>query len=352
MTILEGSMPPAGPLLDLQGLRVHHPIRSGLLRRPIGHVRAVDGVSLSVAPGETLGLVGESGSGKSTLARAILRLTPITDGRIAFQGRDLTRLGGRSLREARRYIQPVFQDTHGSLNPSFSVYQSIAEPLIVFGIHRGPALHRAVSELLVQVGLTPAFGDRRPAELSGGQRQRVGIARALALRPQLIIADEPVSALDVSIQSQIINLLQDLQEASGLTYLFISHDLAVVRHIANRVAVMYLGRLMELGDADGLFEDPLHPYTQALLAADQFPSEHPRSNRTSRSAGRMLAVEAPSAVTPPSGCVYRTRCLLADAACAETVPALELKATGRWAACIKIPSAPGATPDPPAAPKG
>jgi oligopeptide/dipeptide ABC transporter ATP-binding protein len=331
-------------LLDVRDLSVYHPVRAGLLRRPIGAIKAVDGVSFHVRKGETLGLVGESGSGKSTLARAVLRLTPITGGTILFGDVELTRLRGRSLRAIRRSLQPVFQDTHGSLNPSFTVYDAIAEPLINFRIARGAALHAKVAEMLLLVGLAPAYAARRPDELSGGQRQRVGIARALAAKPDLIVADEPVSALDVSIQAQIINLFHDLQGSLGLTYLFISHDLAVVRHVAQRVAVMYLGRIMEVGDTHGVYERPLHPYTEALLAAD-------RALTMARSAGpagpmpaRLIPGEVPSAMTPPSGCVFRTRCPLADDSCAQVIPALELKAPGRWAACIKVAAQPTGAP--------
>ena len=326
-------------LLEVKDLRVHHPVRAGLLRRQVAAVKAVDGVSFGLRKGEALGLVGESGSGKSTLARAVLRLVPITSGSVVFRGVDLTRLRGVPLRAVRRHVQPVFQDTHGSLNPSFSVYNAIAEPLVNYRVARGAALHARVSELLVQVGLAPSFGSRRPSELSGGQRQRVGIARALAVNPELVVADEPVSALDVSIQAQIINLLHDLQNSLGLTYLFISHDLAVVRHVAQRVAVMYLGRIMEIGETKAVYDQPLHPYTSALLQADRSVSTGPAAGSAAARTGALLPGEVPSALSPPSGCVFRTRCPLADADCATTVPVLEEKAPGRWVACIKVPAA-------------
>ena len=304
-------------LLRVEDLVVHFPIRSGPLLRVTGQVHAVDGVSLALAAGETLGLVGESGCGKSTLALTIMRLLEPTSGRIMFRGTDISAYSGRRLRSIRRGIQIVFQDPHASLNPRMTVQQIVAEP---FEIHhlldRGQRRAR-VGELLELVGLSPEHARRYPHQFSGGQLQRVGIARALALEPQVLVLDEPVSALDVSIQAQIITLLQELQKRLGLAYLFISHDLSVVRHIADRVAVMYLGAIVETGERRAIYQQPTHPYTQALLAAVPIPDPSRRDRARPLASG-----ELPTAARPPSGCRFRTRCWKADERCACEPPEL------------------------------
>ncbi len=273
------------PVLEVVDLRKHFPIRSrGLIKRTVGAVKAVDGVSFELRPGEVLGLVGESGCGKSTTGRAILHLQPATSGSVKFAGRELTSLNRSQMRPLRREIQIVFQDPYASLNPRLPVFDIVAEPLIVHRLARGQALRDRVEELLRLVGLNPEHANRYPYEFSGGQRQRIGIARALALEPKVLVLDEPVSALDVSIQAGVINLLEDLRDRLRLSYLFIAHDLSVVRHIADRVAVMYLGKMVELADRTSLYESPMHPYTHALLSA------------------------VPSPANPPSGCHFRTRC--------------------------------------------
>jgi oligopeptide transport system ATP-binding protein len=309
---------------------VHFPILAGVMRRQVGAVRAVDGVSFEIQPGETLGLVGESGSGKSTTGRAILQLRRPTSGEVLFEGENLCDLGGEALRTRRRGFQMIFQDPYASLNPRMTVGQTVSEPLLVHGQGGNTAeLRQRVDELLVLVGLSPAVYERYPHEFSGGQRQRVGIARALALNPKFIVADEPISALDVSIQAQILNLLQDLQDRLGLTYLFISHDLHVVRFISGRVAVMYLGKLCEVADREELFIEPLHPYTRALLSSALETDPTARAERQPI----VLKGELPSPANPPSGCRFRTRCPLAAAVCAEVEPVLEQKRSGHWVAC-------------------
>ncbi len=317
-------------LLDVEDLAVHFPVRSGPLRRISGHLRAVDGVSFSLAEGQTLGLVGESGCGKSTTALAIMRLLDPTSGRILFQGHDLARYTRSQLRDVRRGIQMVFQDPHASLDPRVTVGASIAEPLQIHGIGTRSAMRGRVSELLEMVGLDPVHADRFPHQFSGGQLQRVGIARALALDPHVLVLDEPVSALDVSIQAQVITLLQDLQARLGLAYLFISHDLSVVRHVSDRVAVMYCGRIVESGDRHGIYRRPSHPYTQSLLSAVPRPDPIRRGG-----AGRIvLSGEVPSPVRPPSGCRFRTRCWKAEQRCADEIPALLDRAgEGTLSAC-------------------
>jgi oligopeptide transport system ATP-binding protein len=295
-------------------------------------VRAVDGVSLEVRRGETLGLVGESGCGKSTLARLITQLQPATAGRIVFNGEDLTRLGGGRLRRVRRQMQIIFQDPFASLDPRMTVGEIIGEPIDNFGVARGRARHQRIQELLRLVGLNPNFTNRYPHEFSGGQRQRIGIARALAPNPTFIVCDEPVSALDVSIQAQIINLLQDLQREFYLTYLFIAHDLAVVRHLSNRVAVMYLGKIVEVADRNDIYESPQHPYTRALLSSIPVPDPEIESGREPI----LLQGEIPSPVNPPSGCRFHTRCPIArvPGVCSETEPELEPHGrAGQTAAC-------------------
>jgi oligopeptide transport system ATP-binding protein len=318
------------PLLQLRGLQVHFPVHEGVLvTRVRGVVHAVDGVDLDIRAGETLGLVGESGCGKSTLGRAILQLVRPTAGQVLYKGRDLTKLRGRELRPLRRHLQIIFQNPYASLDPRMTVGSIIAEPLRVHKLRRGRALEERVNELLQLVGLDPAHARRYPHEFSGGQRQRVGIARALALEPEFIVADEPISALDVSIQAQILNLLQDLKEQLGLTLLFIAHDLAAVRHVSDRTAVMYLGKLVEVATAEDLVRRPLHPYTQALLSAVPVPDPAIEAKRQRI----VLRGDVPSPVDPPSGCRFRTRCAYAFDRCASEEPPLYEWEAGRRVAC-------------------
>jgi oligopeptide/dipeptide ABC transporter ATP-binding protein len=319
----------AAPLLAVTGLKVHFPIRAGLLRRAAGAVRAVDGVSFTVAAGETFALVGESGCGKSTTGYAVLGLVRPTAGAVAFRGENLTPLDPAALRRAQRDMQVIFQDPYSSLDPKMRIGESVGEPLAARGILSGAALARRVAEVLELVGLTAAHARRYPHEFSGGQRQRIVIARALALQPQLIVCDEPVSALDVSIRSQILNLLMRLQRELGIAYLFISHDLAVVRHVSDRVAVMYLGHIVEDASTERLFAAPAHPYTQALLSAILLPD--PAAQRARRPI--ILQGDLPSPAAPPSGCAFRTRCPKAQQVCAETKPELREIADGHRAAC-------------------
>jgi len=306
-------------LLEVEDLKVYFPILKGLLRRVVAWVKAVDGVSFRIERGKTLGLVGESGCGKTTLGRTILRLIPTTDGRVIFDGTDVFAQSPKQMRTLRRNMQLIFQDPFGSLNPRMTVGNIVGEALTVHGVARGEARRRLVAELLEKVGLSPHHISRYPHEFSGGQRQRIGIARALALNPKFIVCDEPVSALDVSIQSQIVNLLQDLQKELGLTYLFIAHDLAVVEHISDYLAVMYLGKIVEYAPAEQVYADPKHPYTMALLSAIPRPDPHGRGQRI------MLRGEVPSPVNPPSGCPFHPRCHMAIDRCSTDIPPLEPK---------------------------
>ena len=320
----------ADEILRVQDLRRWYEFRRFMLGRRSDSVKAVDGVSFAMRRGEVLGLVGESGSGKTTVGRTILRLNPATSGKICFRGQDITHLTRRQMRPVRRFMQMIFQDPFASLNPRITVERIVAAPLAIHA--RGlPARERRerVTEALRMVGLAPQWASRYPHEFSGGQRQRIGIARALIMRPELLVADEPVSALDVSIQAQIVNLLLDLKDKLGLTILFIAHDLGVVAQISDRIAVMYLGRLMELGPTEALFARPRHPYTEALFSAAPVPDPTARRQRI------LLAGDIPSPLAPPSGCVFRTRCRYAVAACAENVPEFREIAPGQFKACIR-----------------
>jgi oligopeptide/dipeptide ABC transporter ATP-binding protein len=317
------------PLLDVRGLRVEYPVRAGMFARRGLTIRAVDGVDLRIEPGETLGLVGESGCGKSTLGNAVLGIVRPTGGTVVFQGTDLAGLDADGLRRARRHMQMIFQDPYASLNPRMRVGESVGEPLLVRGLLRGSALRARVGSLLELVGLDASHLDRYPHEFSGGQRQRVGIARALALEPKLVVCDEPVSALDVSVRSQILNLLVDLQRRLGIAYLFISHDLSVVRHVSDRVAVMYLGRIVERAARDTLFARPLHPYTEALMSAIPLPD--PRRQRSRPPI--VLRGELPRPTETPAGCPFHTRCPLVSDVCRRTAPTLDEKAPGQFVSC-------------------
>ena len=342
MTTAETNNAPGAPaqeegkvLLEVKDLKMHFPVTSGLIfQRAVAHIKAVDGISFTVNEGETLGLVGESGCGKTTTGRCILQLYEPTEGEIVFQGQELTELNTRSMRAMRRQMQVIFQDPFSSLNPRMTAGNIIGEPLIVHRLVDNKVEYKErVAELLNNVGLNPYMADRFPHEFSGGQRQRIGVARALSVDPKFIVCDEPVSALDVSIQAQIINLLEDLQDQFNLTYLFIAHDLSVVRHISDRVAVMYLGKMVEIADRNDIYVNPLHPYTQALLSAVPIPDPVIDAQRERI----LLTGEVPSPLNPPSGCVFHPRCPMATDECSQVTPELREVETGHWAACIKSP---------------
>ncbi len=318
-------------LVDVRDLKMHFPLTQGIIRqRVIGYVRAVDGVSFSIERGQTMGLVGESGSGKTTIGRTIVRLYKPTAGQILFGDKDLARMGGEELRLARQRIQMIFQDPFASLNPRYTFGSLIAEPMHIYKVASGTEIRERTAELLSVVGLRPEYIDRYPHEFSGGQRQRIAVARALSINPEFIIADEPVSALDVSIRAQVLNLLQQLQQQFNLTYLFVSHDLSVVRHVADRIAVMYLGKIVELSDRDELYAAPKHPYTQALLSAVPIPDPKIEKRRQRI----ILSGDLPSPINIPTGCRFHTRCPMAQQICREVEPPFEAKeGHEHYAAC-------------------
>jgi peptide/nickel transport system ATP-binding protein len=325
------------PLLEVRDLKKYFPIKKGVMSHTVGHVRAVDGVSFSVNAGEVLGLVGESGCGKTTTGRSVLRLIEPTSGSVTFEGQELTKLPHSQMRRLRRRMQIIFQDPYSSLNPRLSVRAMLTEVLTVHRVARGQAARERVAELLRLVGLSPSHASRYPHEFSGGQRQRIGIARALAVGPKLIIADEPVSALDVSIQAQIVNLLRDLQRQMSLTYLFIAHDLSVVQHISNRVAVMYLGKIVELANSLDLYRSPRHPYTVSLLSAIPQPDPEIRKQRI------VLVGDVPNPANPPAACRFHPRCFMRQEICSREEPPLREVAPGHWSACHFAEEVPGSS---------
>ncbi|WP_424215385.1 ABC transporter ATP-binding protein [Streptomyces sp. BI20] len=341
-----GETATAEPLLRVTGLVKHFPITKGLLRRQAGAVKAVDGIDFDVRRGETLGVVGESGCGKSTMGRLITRLLEPTGGTVEFEGRDITHLGVAGMRPLRRDIQMIFQDPYGSLNPRHTVGTIVGAPFRLQGVNPEGGLKAEVQRLLSLVGLSPEHYNRYPHEFSGGQRQRIGIARALALKPKLVVADEPVSALDVSIQAQVVNLLDDLQEELGLTYVIIAHDLSVIRHVSDRIAVMYLGKIVELTDRTSLYTSPMHPYTNALLSAVPVPDPRRRGAKSGRI---LLKGDVPSPIAPPPGCRFHTRCWKATEVCGTQDPPLLTLKPGHQVACHHPENAEGLTPAEPAA---
>ncbi|MGW0706802.1 ABC transporter ATP-binding protein [Streptomyces sp. NPDC002643] len=318
------------PLLKVEGLVKHFPIKKGLLQRQVGAVKAVDGIDFEVRRGETLGVVGESGCGKSTMGRLITRLLEPSGGKIEFDGTDITHLGTAGMRPLRRDVQMIFQDPYGSLNPRHTIGTIVSAPFKLQGVEPEGGVKKEVQRLLELVGLSPEHYNRYPHEFSGGQRQRIGIARALALKPRMVVADEPVSALDVSIQAQVVNLMDDLQDELGLTYVIIAHDLSVVRHVSDRIAVMYLGKIVELADRDSLYASPMHPYTKALLSAVPIPDPRRRGAKSERI---LLKGDVPSPIAPPSGCRFHTRCWKATEVCGTTEPPLAELRPGRRVAC-------------------
>nr|WP_240673517.1 dipeptide ABC transporter ATP-binding protein [Streptomyces sp. S10(2018)] len=329
-TTLTKDAAPGDTLLKVTGLQKHFPIKKGLLQRQVGAVRAVDGIDFEVRAGETLGVVGESGCGKSTMGRLITRLLEPTAGKVEFQGKDITHLGVGGMRPLRRDVQMIFQDPYSSLNPRHTIGTIVSAPFKLQGVQPEGGVKKEVQRLLSVVGLNPEHYNRYPHEFSGGQRQRIGIARALALNPRLVVADEPVSALDVSIQAQVVNLLDDLQSELGLTYVIIAHDLSVVRHVSDRIAVMYLGKIMELADRDLLYKSPMHPYTKALMSAVPIPDPARRGAKSERI---LLKGDVPSPIAPPSGCRFHTRCWKATQICTTTEPPLKELRPGQQVAC-------------------
>jgi peptide/nickel transport system ATP-binding protein len=331
---------PGEPLLRVTGLKKHFPITKGVLKRQVGAVKAVDGIDFDVRAGETLGVVGESGCGKSTMGRLITRLLEPSGGKVEFEGRDITHLGTGRMRPLRRDVQMIFQDPYSSLNPRHTVGAIVSAPFRLQGVRPEGGVKREVQRLLEIVGLNPEHYNRYPHEFSGGQRQRIGIARALALKPKLVVADEPVSALDVSIQAQVVNLLDDLQDEMGLTYVIIAHDLSVIRHVSDRIAVMYLGKIVELTDRKSLYESPMHPYTRALLSAVPVPDPKRRAKRDRI----LLQGDVPSPISPPSGCRFHTRCWKATEICKTQEPPLLALKTGHQVACHHPENAPDQVP--------
>ncbi|MEU6659715.1 dipeptide ABC transporter ATP-binding protein [Streptomyces sp. NPDC046821] len=329
-------------LLKVEGLVKHFPIKKGILQRQVAAVKAVDGIDFEVRKGETLGVVGESGCGKSTMGRVITKLIEPTGGKIEFDGRDITRLGTRGMRPMRRDIQMIFQDPYGSLNPRHTIGSIVSAPFRLQGVEPDGGVKKEVQRLLELVGLSPEHYNRYPHEFSGGQRQRIGIARALALKPKLVVADEPVSALDVSIQAQVVNLMDDLQSELGLTYVIIAHDLSVVRHVSDRIAVMYLGKIVELADRTSLYQAPMHPYTKALMSAVPVPDPTRRGAKSERI---LLKGDVPSPISPPSGCRFHTRCWKATEVCRTSEPPLLQLAPGRQVACHHPENAADQAPD-------